>query len=168
MAGKYKKKTGVEIFSHFLKRETTLVSTTTYFKIDPDWKSPLSKVPLVCVSGSKILGLSLLNHLAMKIACSNINKELVGTNPSIIWERRCCLYIIALLQKSPCTFAPLMTHGWAAWTKSLIIHQDCVCVFMWSIFSPLFFFNFHKLVIIRYICSTGFIVIKIWLNVAAI
>ena len=111
MAGKNKKHE-LKFFPLSQKRDNT--SSTTYFKIDPDWKSPLSKVPLVCVSGSKILGLSLLNHLAMKIACSNINKELVGTNPSIIWERRCCLYIIALLQKSPCTFAPLMTHGWAA------------------------------------------------------
>ena len=104
---------------------SNIFSLSRYLK-NPDWKSPLSKVPLVCVSGSKILGLSLLNHLAMKIACSNINKEWWYPNPSIIWERRCCV-----VQKSPCTFGPLMSHG-RAWT--IIDNPPRLCVFMWSIF----------------------------------
>ena len=42
------------------------------------------------------------------------------------------VYYSALLQKSPCTFAPLMTHGYAAWT--IIDNPPRLCVFMWSIF----------------------------------
>ena len=113
---KKQKKTRVEIFSHSLKRETTLVSTTTYILQDrPRLEESIIQSPFG-------LRVRFKNFRSFSAESSRDEDCVFQHQQRVGWYQPfhnlgtplLSVYYSALLQKSPCTFAPLMTHGYAA------------------------------------------------------